>query len=136
MGIYNKKSWVRKRGQTDSKWEKKLKDTVLKGVPYHNNIIPYIEEHDYEVDFTVKKPRKTIFIEAKGCFEDSREAAKYRWVRKVLKANEELVFLFMNPNNKLPWAKKRKDGTTMTHAEWAEYHKFRWFTEATIGQVL
>ena len=29
----------------------------------------------------------------------------------------------------MPRAKKRKDGTKRTHAEWADYNGFRWFTE-------
>ena len=31
----------------------------------------------------------------------------------------------------MPQAKKRKDGTKRSHAEWAETNGFRWFTEQT-----
>ena len=67
---------------------------------------------------------------------DSTEAAKYVWIRKRLKKNEELVFLFMKPNTPMPHARKRKDGTKRTHAEWAEKNNFRWFTEETIKEIL
>ena len=32
----------------------------------------------------------------------------------------------------MPQAKKRKDGTKRSHAEWAETNGFRWFTEQTL----
>ena len=46
----------------------------------------------------------------------------------------ELVFLFSNPNSPMPQAKKRKDGTKRTHAEWAETNGFRWFSEKTLPE--
>ena len=41
---------------------------------------------------------------------------------------EILVFLFSNPSAPMPAAKKRKDGTKRSHAEWAEKNKFRWYS--------
>jgi hypothetical protein len=32
----------------------------------------------------------------------------------------------------MPAAKRRKDGTKRSHAEWAEANGFRWFSEETI----
>jgi hypothetical protein len=75
-------------------------------------------------------------IEAKGRFMDSSEAAKYVWIRKKLPEGTELVFLFMKPNCAMPHAKKRKDGTRRTHAEWADKNNFRWFDEYTIKGIL
>lgn len=46
----------------------------------------------------------------------------------------ELVFLFSNPYSPMPQAKKRKDGTKRTHAEWAETNGFRWFAEKTLPE--
>jgi hypothetical protein len=34
----------------------------------------------------------------------------------------------------MPGAKKRKDGTKRTHAEWAETNKFRWFSEVNLPE--
>ena len=116
----------------DSKWEGELRDGVLKKCEHHPSKIPYVIEHNYTPDFK----HKDIYIEAKGRFMDSSEASKYIWIRKRLKKNEELVFLFMKPNTPMPHAKKRKDGTKRTHAEWAEKNNFRWFTEETIEEIL
>ena len=38
------------------------------------------------------------------------------------------MFLFSDPYAPMPAAKKRKDGTKRSHAEWAEKNKFRWFS--------
>ena len=32
----------------------------------------------------------------------------------------------------MPGAKKRKDGTKRTHAEWAETNNFTWYSEETL----
>ena len=31
----------------------------------------------------------------------------------------------------MPAAKRRKNGTKFTHAEWAEKNKFKWYSEKT-----
>ena len=69
---------------------------------------------------------------AKGRFWDYNEYNKYIWVRKSLKPNQELVFLFSSPSSPMPQAKRRKDGSKRSHAEWAEKNKFRWFSEHTL----
>jgi len=35
----------------------------------------------------------------------------------------------------MPQAKRRKDGTKRSHAEWAESHGFRWFSEETLPDI-
>lgn len=124
--------WKGKYRGADSKWEGELASGVLRKCEFHPTAIPYIVEHKYTPDFKIKD----IYIEAKGRFMDRTEASKYLWVRKKLPKNTELVFLFMKPNCAMPHAKKRKDGTKMTHAEWAEKNEFRWFTEETIKELL
>ena len=89
-------------------------------------------EHTYEPDFVKEINNKTILLEAKGRFWDHAEFSKYIWVRKALPDNIELVFLFANPAAPMPGAKRRKDGTKRSHSEWADYNKFRWFSEETI----
>lgn len=78
----------------------------------------------------------TLLLEVKGYFQDSSETQKYNWVRKSLKEDQELVFVFENPNTKLHWLKARKDGTKMTMAEWADKQGFRWFTIDTVGELI
>ena len=129
--------WMAGAAKADSKWEGKLRDTVLKDAEYHPEKIPYTIEHKYEPDFMIGKfSESVIFIEAKGRFRDSAEASKYKWVRESLNNNEELVFLFHTPHKPMPHAKARKDGTKQTHAEWAERNGFRWFDEETIKEIL
>jgi hypothetical protein len=122
----------------DSKWEKKLALGVLRGVPFHQDSISYTVSHTYTPDFVIDKPSgKVLYVEAKGRFRTSSEAAKYIWVRGELTPEyEELIFLFYKPETPMPNSKIRKDGTKLTHGEWAEKNGFRYFTEKTIKEVL
>lgn len=76
-----------------------------------------------------------MYVECKGYFQEASEAAKYIWVREVLGPNEELVFIFENPDTKLHYLKARQDGTKMTMREWAEKNGFRWFTIDTFKEA-
>lgn len=133
--------WMAGAAKADSKWEGKLRDTVLKDTVYHPNKIDYRVKHTYSPDFMVVrgdmyKDNIVTYIEAKGRFRDSTEASKYKWIRESLPAGTELVFLFHSPHKPMPHAKTRKDGTKQTHAEWAERNGFRWFDEDTIKEIL
>lgn len=124
--------WMAGAAKADSKWEGKLRDTVLKGTEYHPDKLPYTIEHNYTPDFK----HGNIYIEAKGRFRDSAEASKYKWIAASLPPPLRLVFLFHSPHKPMPHAKARKDGTKQTHAEWAERNGFRWFDEETIKEIL
>lgn len=131
--------WMAKQRKADSVWEADLRDGVLKGCGYHDSKIPYTVRHKYIPDFRFysKKLGKTIYIEAKGRFSDNAEASKYKWVRETLEGTaEELVFLFYDPNKPMPHAKKRKDGTKLSHGEWAEKNGFKHYTAETIKEIL
>ena len=112
----------------DSKWEYTLHQTLLKSWNHHTNKVFYVVEHKYEPDFVKDK----ILIEAKGRFWDHAEYSKYIWIRKSLPDTMELIFLFQKPYAPMPGAKKRKNGTKRTHAEWAESNNFKWYTEDTL----
>jgi hypothetical protein len=123
----------------DSKWELKLREGILKELRYHPCKIPYTKpatEHTYEPDWQFDKNGFTYYIEAKGRFVDRAEYTKYLHVRDGLNPKEELIFLFMRPNTPMPGAKRRKDGTIRTHAEWAEKNDFRWFSEQNIHLLI
>ena len=113
-----------------SKWEYLLHQGVLKSWDHHTDKIPYVVQHNYEPDFIKDK----VLIEAKGRFWDHAEYSKYIWIRKSLPDTMELVFLFQKPYSPMPGAKKRKDGTKRTHAEWAEANNFKWYTEETLPE--
>ena len=116
----------------DSNWEYSLHKGILSNWNHHGKMIDYIIEKKYEPDFTKDK----IIIEAKGRFWDHAEYSKYVWIRKSLPKTMELVFVFQKPYAPMPAAKKRKDGTKRTHAEWAETNNFKWYSEETLPEEL
>ena len=118
----------------DSKWEHTLHSGVLKKWVHHSDKVSYVVEHSYEPDFTKTLGTKEYLLEAKGRFWDYNEYNKYVWIRKALKSTQELVFLFSSPYSPMPQAKKRKDETKRTHAEWAEKNNFKWFSEDTLPE--
>ena len=119
----------------DSSWEYTLHKDVLQNWKLRGDLIDYIVEKTYEVDFIRKIGSKLILLEAKGRFWDHAEYSKYIWIRKSLPKNTELVFLFQKPQAPMPAAKKRKDGTKRSHAEWAEKNNFRWYSEDTLPKL-
>lgn len=116
----------------DSNWEYELHMGLLKAWTHHEGTVPYIVEHVYHPDFVLEVDGHTVLLEAKGRSWDYAEYSKYIWINKVLPDDTELVFLFANPSAAMPQAKRRKDGTKRSHAEWAESHGFRWFSEETL----
>ena len=98
------------------------------------NLFHYISNFKKNVDVVRndKIDGKTILLEAKGRFWDHAEYIKYIHIRKALPKNTELIFLFQKPFAPMPQAKKRKDGTKRTHAEWAEKNNFTWYNEESL----
>lgn len=131
-GKFNRR-WKAGAAKADSKWEGKLRDTIFKDLEWQGEKIDYVVAHKYTPDFTTDK----LLIETKGRFRESAEARKYKHIREALEGTgKELVFVFYKADTPMPHAKKRKDGTKQTHAEWAERNGFRWFTERNIGEIL
>lgn len=124
----------------DSKFEAKLHEGVLSDCEFHNKdyAVEYSIPKKYYPDFVnVQENGFTYLIESKGIFSESAEAAKYKHARNYLnEIMEEIIFLFQHPEKPLLWSKVRKDGTRMTHAEWADKNGFKWFTEETIREFL
>lgn len=118
----------------DSMFESVLHSDLLKNWMYHKDEtgtpieVEYFMEHRYFPDFIKKFGDLIYYIEAKGRLWTSAEAAKYVAIKRNLKENERLVFLFANPHLPLPGAKKRKDGTKRTHMEWANSNEIEWYT--------
>jgi hypothetical protein len=123
----------------DSQLEYNLHQTVLKDATHHvdkGDRLPYAVEHTYEPDFLFQLNGKLWVVEVKGRFRDSTEAAKYIWVRKMLEhwpyylksgcSEIELILLFENAATPMPFSKRRKDGTKLSHGEWATKNGFRW----------
>ena len=132
-----KKRYFKRRDKSlpkgyDSKLEVSLHENELKGYDHHPFKLDYTVPHTYEVDF-VDPDEPNVVIEVKGRFRDRSEATKYVWVQKC-NPDIELVFIFEKPHTPFPFAKKRKDGTKMDHAEWAEKNNFRWYTRDTLPE--
>ena len=118
----------------DSKWEAALHKRLLDSWDLHTQEVPYIVEHKYNPDFVKVIDGKTILVEAKGRFWDYQEYNKYIWIKKALPKDYELVFLFASPSAPMPYARRRRDGTKFSHAEWAEKNKFKWYSEKTFPE--
>ena len=118
----------------DSKWEAALHKRLLDSWDLHTQEVSYIVEHKYNPDFVKVINGKTILIEAKGRFWDYQEYNKYIWIKKALPKDYELVFLFASPSAPMPYARRRRDGTKFSHAEWAEKNKFKWYSEKTFPE--
>lgn len=120
----------------DSKLEQRLHEGPLNGATHHSTKVPYVWEHTYEPDFELSTGGLTTLVECKGYFMDREDASKYLWVRKALPPNTQLVFCFESPHKAIHFQGKRKDGSKMTHAEWAEKNGFLWYSEESISEVL
>lgn len=100
----------------------------LRGWKYESEKIKYKipeSEHTYTPDFS-KAKSKTV-VESKGRFRSRAECDKYIHIRDS-NPTIRLVFVFQNPNCPIPGAKRRKDGTIYTMADWAERNNFDYYT--------
>jgi len=118
----------------DSKWESQLHKSILKNWDLHSEKVPYIVEHTYNPDFIRVVNGRKILLESKGRFWDHAEYSKYIWITKVLPEDTELVFLFASPFAPMPQARRRKNGTKLSHSEWADKNKILWFSEKTFPE--
>jgi hypothetical protein len=82
--------------------------------------ISYTSHHKYTADYVIhnEKDNTTVYIEVKGRFRTSAEAAKYIDIARHLKHNESLVFIFMYPDRVMLNYKSQ------TYREWAAKHGF------------
>lgn len=114
-----------------SGFEKRLHERSLKGAEYEPFALSYVQEKSYIPDFVHKK----YLFEAKGRFRTYAEASKYVAVKKH-NPEYELIFIFSDPQKPMPGAPARKDGSKLSHGEWAGKNGFRYFTEHTIPTSL
>lgn len=135
----------RRNNYSDTQVDSKFELDLLKGPLYptrwlrfHEHKVEYTRTstHKYEPDWVYSKGTETLFIESKGRFRTTEEANKYKYIQEYFKDEAEIIFVFYNPKTPMPNAKRRKDGTKLTHAEWAEKNGFRWFTKETIKEAL
>jgi hypothetical protein len=111
-----------------TKYRSKLEKRVHEANPHllyepKEYILEYSISHKYQVDF-VDPDEPNIYYEVKGYFRPGT-ARKYVALKEQ-HPDIEIIFIFPQPYNKMTGARPRKDGTTMTMAEWAEKGGFRW----------
>ena len=111
----------------DSWLEYDLSNNQLKGCEIHPGTIDYVQHRTYEIDFLKREGRKIIYIESKGRFRDRQESKKYTDIVKCLGKNQELVFVFADSRKPMPGSKRRKDGTRLSHGEFAEKNGIRYY---------
>jgi len=116
----------------DSGFEETLHKGILKRWKCHPGKVPYVVEKNYIPDFIREIDGVRYLLEAKGRFWDHAEYSKYVHIAKCLPEGVELIFVFQDPDKPMPGAKKRADGTKLSHGEWATKRGFRWFTENTL----
>ena len=92
----------------------------------------YTSSHKYNPDF-VPRDNPNLLIEAKGRFRTRSEASKYLHVQEC-NPEVEIVFIFMAPNRPMPGARRRKDGTKLSHGEWAESNGFTYYTTRNLPE--
>ena len=125
--IKKKNNLANSLGKYDSKFEIELHDGLFQTWDYHPTQLPYIIEKTYEPDFVKEIDGVQFLCEIKGVFFDSTEAKKYKEIVKHLAPNQVFFFVFKDSNKHLLWSKRRKDGTKMSHGEWADKNDFIYF---------
>lgn len=99
---------------------------------FHPSPIDYVIEHKYTPDFYFENHGVHYYLEVKGYFQDAHEIQKYVWIKDELDRmtvggrTSLLVFVFENPHKPIHFKAKKKDGTKMTHAQWATKNGFQW----------
>jgi len=117
------------RSKFEVELSKKLKNCLYEPKKY---IQQYYIPGEYLPDFVPKK-EDNILIEAKGRFRTRQEAKKYIAVRDN-NPEKTIVFVFYDPKKPMPGARKRKDGTRFSMAEWADKNGFDHYTIATLPE--
>lgn len=95
---------------------------------YEPHKVKYNVEREYVPDLKIGD----IYIELKGYFR--QDAQRKMKAVKAQHPDMDIRFLFQKASSTLQGAKKRKDGTKMTCAEWADRYGFDWAEGETIPE--
>jgi hypothetical protein len=71
----------------------------------------------------------TYYIECKGYFR-AGDTQKYRSVKKCLAENQELIFVLMNPKQKV------SKSTKNTMAQWCDKNNMLWYDLSTLKELV
>ena len=138
MGRRKRKTYARRRGTSSgnskglypykSNLEKKVARILGTKWEYEPVTVEYLYPKKYTTDFVRVHGPSTTWIECKGRFRTSDEAAKYIHIRNQY-PHVRFLFVFQRPGVAMPGAKPRKDGTKRTMEEWAESNGFEYTFE-------
>ena len=112
-----------------SKFEEDVAKILNGRFKYEESKFNYTSNHVYTVDFD----DGTVYLECKGRFRFG-EARKYLDITRC-NPDIRLEFVFYNPNTPMPGAKRRKDGTKHSMAEWATMHGFNYYTLGSLPEA-
>ena len=90
------------------------------GFQYEPHSLDYSVERKYYPDLLIGD----IYIELKGFFR--QDAQRKMKAVKLQHPDKDIRFVFQRASSPVHGAKKRKDGTKMTCAEWADRYGFQW----------
>ena len=109
--------------------ERVISDLTKRGVPYkyEPEKIAYTVERHYIPDLLINQ----MWVELKGYFR--QDAQRKMKAIKAQHPDMDIRFVFQKADSPIQGAKKRKDGSKMTCAEWADRQGFVW-AEATIPE--
>lgn len=120
-----------------SKLEKQVGGLLGDQAEYEPDQWEYDMIKTYTPDFALSGDALGIWLEVKGRFRTFDEAAKYIAIRNCWGHGYELVFVISNPDVRAyPQARRRKDGTFLTLANWLDKNGFRWVTADRVKEVL
>ena len=88
---------------------------------YEPDSLPYTISRNYIPDL---KLENGVYVEMKGYFR--RDAQKKMRLVKEQHPGLDIRFLFQRANSPIEGAQKRKDGTKMNCAQWADRYGFEW----------
>lgn len=115
--------------------ERVISDLNERGVShvYEPDKLAYYVERHYVPDLKIGTTNQVggILVELKGYFR--QDAQRKMKAVKAQHPDLDIRFVFQNANATIQGAKKRKDGTKMTCAEWADRNGFVW-AEGTIPE--
>ena len=116
-----------KRKDYKSNFEYQVHKVLRSRVAYEPKRVPYVIRKNYTPDFIGTAPSgREVWFESKGYFRPG-DIQKYKEIISQY-PEVDFVFIFMNPNNRMPGSKVRKDGSRASMRSWADDNGYMWCT--------
>lgn len=99
------------------------------GFTYEPHQIEYVVHRKYTPDFVFNGEKYNYYIECKGFFR-AGDTQKYKAIRDSIGLFDELVFVLMNPNQKV------SKSTKLTMSQWCDKENIKWYTIETLEEMV